>query len=919
MFLLAVSLKDWDQYFGKKEKYGQGVILHEHTNYSGRSAICDVGNYDINSVIALIGNDAISSITIPSGYGITVYEHIFGGASATFTKSIPNLLHITMIADNYSSISWNDQISSFTVFRVDSSGRQSQSILPLTEFNNHNRACARDLVFTKTVDKAYNAAQRAMASKEEALGTCQVNISTNTPSPELALIEENTFSYILKSVCVTLNYKSLNIENNKITITFRNDGDKTDDTVRLMYLLFLNPVFVEFNGSDAYVPDYTATKTDPDNAHGFYYTNFKGGRILNNSSATELTMVFKRLVPSGHSSTTAFRYQGIKPLQNTLNPSKTINATVYYLDTECNLAAGVSMKIPYETAQPVNSVKLFNNRYSVEIPVSNNDYYFHNKMHTLLQQKKFPVITFEFDINVPKSKYNEMAGKHIEIFNVYLHNIHRYGYCWGGYKPLDDNKNYNMLATILDAQSDQTYILAFITSGHGDGATCWHDMKTHLNVELPFVDQNERISITLTITPTEKIVLCKWTQESQQYFIFKRTATCNDNNNFAKIFREKDGPSHIDDIYIKFPTEYVKNTGTVYLGHTNYLHHYRNTKPNVCILTPDVSRLPDDIDNVYGWSGANDDIAGQNQTPESCRQAALNSGGRYAAWGFRNENHPTPWYKNTCFLYKKPFKPFRGNPNDAAHKTGCLRPGERVEWGCKKYPPLPDNIDKVYGWSGAHVYVDGNDHSEESCRQLALAGNGKYAAWGYRTDEHWMPQWRNTCYLYTAPFQPFAGHSWDLAHTTGCLHPGQRVEWGCKSTPPFKPNNATIRSKRRDNFCLDVAGWGKNNFDRLFMWDCHGGDNQRFTYDDKQQITIKDTGKCLDVLGWGTANGTQVIQYDCHGGTNQTWEYDNQFRLHPRFAPSKCLTVANNSDRNETNVVIEDCHSGENQKWYIQN
>ena len=100
------------------------------------------------------------------------------------------------------------------------------------------------------------------------------------------------------------------------------------------------------------------------------------------------------------------------------------------------------------------------------------------------------------------------------------------------------------------------------------------------------------------------------------------------------------------------------------------------------------SKLPEYIDKVKGWSGAHEDqyanrIILKIDDPERCRQLALTSSGRYVAWGHRNDKHPIQRYKNTCFLYTKGFKPYKGNPNDEVHTTGCLKEGQRVDKGCQ--------------------------------------------------------------------------------------------------------------------------------------------------------------------------------------------------------------------------------------------
>jgi hypothetical protein len=77
----------------------------------------------------------------------------------------------------------------------------------------------------------------------------------------------------------------------------------------------------------------------------------------------------------------------------------------------------------------------------------------------------------------------------------------------------------------------------------------------------------------------------------------------------------------------------------------------------------------------------------RDQSEEDCRQLALSNPTNYVAYGYRTPSHPDPNSRNTCFLYNTGFGPFPGNPADLAHKTGCLRPGEKVAWGCKTTAP----------------------------------------------------------------------------------------------------------------------------------------------------------------------------------------------------------------------------------------
>jgi hypothetical protein len=376
-----------------------------------------------------------------------------------------------------------------------------------------------------------------------------------------------------------------------------------------------------------------------------------------------------------------------------------------------------------------------------------------------------------------------------------------------------------------------------------------------------------------------------------------------------------------------------------------------------CNTQPCPPSLPGNISVVPGWSReyppVNPPDWEYNQTPEMCRQKALNSGGKYVAWGHRNETHPNPGMKNTCFLYTAPMGPYKGNIDDKVHITGCLRPGEKVEWGCKTVDPqtvivaakqvvsptplaytytyttapfipgntdsknlvwytnsngsywtglgkpfwlcdsppynqshkriyekiyysssfddvyckfhfntdntgilylnniqigksdkwettttvygylkyghnriqlevtnlggpgggilscsrnndgavlfvtdsswkmsdaqIPGDISMVSGWASEYPREDppeNTNQTPEMCRQKALNSGGKYVAWGHRNETHPNSGYRNTCFLYPAPMGPYKGDITDKAHTTGCLRPGEKVEWGCKTTAP---------------------------------------------------------------------------------------------------------------------------------------
>jgi hypothetical protein len=130
-------------------------------------------------------------------------------------------------------------------------------------------------------------------------------------------------------------------------------------------------------------------------------------------------------------------------------------------------------------------------------------------------------------------------------------------------------------------------------------------------------------------------------------------------------------------------------------------------------------------------------------------------------------------------------------------------------------------------------------------------------------------------------------------------------------------DNQPIKSKLRDNFCLDVAGFGQDNGNIVQMWDCNGATNQKIKLDDKSRLVFNHSQKCLDVREAQTQNGADILQWDCGDGNNQKWTLDDNGQLRPRHAPWKCLDVEGYNTNAGARVSLYDCGDTVNQKWFI--
>jgi hypothetical protein len=125
---------------------------------------------------------------------------------------------------------------------------------------------------------------------------------------------------------------------------------------------------------------------------------------------------------------------------------------------------------------------------------------------------------------------------------------------------------------------------------------------------------------------------------------------------------------------------------------------------------------------------------------------------------------------------------------------------------------------------------------------------------------------------------------WDVDYANAVN--GQTFKlWGRANDAPkqfrFIDARAEIRfvGKAGVEKCVDVdlANGRYDNGDRVHLWDCHGGNNQKFIVQSDGTIRPKSAQHmCLDASA-GVSYGSRIHLWQCHGGSNQKFnagEYD---------------------------------------------
>jgi hypothetical protein len=113
--------------------------------------------------------------------------------------------------------------------------------------------------------------------------------------------------------------------------------------------------------------------------------------------------------------------------------------------------------------------------------------------------------------------------------------------------------------------------------------------------------------------------------------------------------------------------------------------------------------------------------------------------------------------------------------------------------------------------------------------------------------------------------------------------------------------------------CLDLTGEPRTNGATTQLRDCNGETSQTVAPTTASELRVYGD-KCLQARDQGTTAGTAVEVWDCTGGDNQKWMLADDGAI--VGVPSRlCLDVNGQATANSTRVQLWTCNGGDNQKW----
>jgi len=132
-------------------------------------------------------------------------------------------------------------------------------------------------------------------------------------------------------------------------------------------------------------------------------------------------------------------------------------------------------------------------------------------------------------------------------------------------------------------------------------------------------------------------------------------------------------------------------------------------------------------------------------------------------------------------------------------------------------------------------------------------------------------------------------------------------------------NHFMIRSALNNQYCIDASLDKKEEGREIYLYKCHGRENQRWTFTDGVDGTsaiVGEEGRCLDIRGRSVKDNTPAQLWRCHYGDNQRFKVTSIGQIR-EVQSGKCLTIGNRvGDRKP--VFIDDCDGSKAQLWKIR-
>ena len=445
--------------------------------------------------------------------------------------------------------------------------------LSLNTFNKME--CGRNLVFPNHKDSTLAVAARAYRDASDA--SCPTSINVQVPSEDHYEVRENEVVYNLRSRCMSA-----------LIVSAKNEGDGTimiefspESLEVVKEMVFLNPLFIEFNKSVAYVPTYYYESSFAHGWGGFTLTNITGPDYLNYQTQPT-RMRFYKIAENG-SLKYSLNSNNLDTSPSALAVPGNISMTVYYL--KIHNASSYMLPIQHNpnVMTRINTVKIFDKAFNSNIDKNiDPTYFFHQKFDVILRSNTTPVFTMKYAFNLSKNKTEERNGAKFipnnsfhEMIRVFMDiPFGQYTNTWG-INQMDLVRSSNMFAFYAIAENDyrnEFFLVAtFPSQGVGEPVENLFVQRNPVYIALPYSVGTSIFTVTATFTSVDMIIKVEWkdSETRADKFVYKRRPWCGSTNLYNTIFTDKNR-SNYNDIYMKYDNFYVTNISPFKVGYRDF-------------------------------------------------------------------------------------------------------------------------------------------------------------------------------------------------------------------------------------------------------------------------------------------------------------------------------------------------------------
>lgn len=450
---------------------------------------------------------------------------------------------------------------------------------PPMELTSVNMLANRKLYFEPPHSVAI-ASQRSIAGRQfDTVTNCSISSPPQNVKPQAqSLISEMGIYYKLSSSCFS--FKAEEFKNSTITLKI----DSPQDWFKYVYLILLNPVFVEINKDNDTTTSYAYY---PYNRTLLPITNFGNGDWSMDSTQTAYDDTILNLIQLQTGS--LFNYNNLKTyaqLEKLNINQDPINVKVYYAK-------------PHETAQSVGTSIKYNT------PSGNGTYLVSSTTYDVLREKKndsdrplitisefidkyfnsntrmfYPTFTISFKLLIGDSNgqtnFSQNTNNYNASLEMYMNNT------FGINSSCNSNINYpphfsrngNIFTIVSQRPMDDNNTI-LIKMGTSVGGCLFQG--NFIELTLPFFNNySTEATCIVTFSPYTIDFLAHWVNPTKEKndnfeFIYQQMSN-NKSNDFSTLFLgdlTKNSQLKYGDIYINVNNAVIPFVNEVQLGHKN--------------------------------------------------------------------------------------------------------------------------------------------------------------------------------------------------------------------------------------------------------------------------------------------------------------------------------------------------------------